>query len=188
MERKRILVGISGASGIPVAAEVLKGLREAGTEIHLMISRGGEMAVRQESAGSLEEIRNLADQVYDNGNIGAAPASGSFQNMGMIIVPCSMKTLAGIHCGYSDSLLLRAADVILKERRKLVLAVRECPFSTIHLRNMYELSYLIALRPRHSLPQHLLRISRIHLLFWFRLCRHSVSPTGRLSACAIYWS
>lgn len=140
MERKRILVGISGASGIPMAAEVLKGLREAGTEIHLMISRGGEMAVRQESAGSLEEIRNLADQVYDNGNIGAAPASGSFQNMGMIIVPCSMKTLAGIHCGYSDSLLLRAADVILKERRKLVLAVRECPFSTIHLRNMYELS------------------------------------------------
>ena len=82
----------------------------------------------------------MADVIYDNRNIGAAPASGSFRNMGMIIVPCSMKTLAGIHSGYSDSLLLRAADVALKERRKLVLAVRECPFSTIHLRNMYELS------------------------------------------------
>lgn len=79
MERKRILVGISGASGIPVAAEVLKGLREAGTEIHLMISRGGEMAVRQESAGSLEEIRNLADQVYDNGNIELRRPAAAFR-------------------------------------------------------------------------------------------------------------
>lgn len=139
-ERKRILVGISGASGIPVALEVLKGLGEAGVESHLMISRGGELTASQEAPGSLEEIRALADVIYDNRNIGAAPASGSFRNMGMIIVPCSMKTLAGIHSGYSDSLLLRAADVALKERRKLVLAVRECPFSTIHLRNMYELS------------------------------------------------
>lgn len=140
MDRKRILVGISGASGVPVAVEVLKGLRGAGTEIHLMISRGGEMTAGQEAPCSLEEIKSLADKVYDNRDIGAAPASGSFRNMGMIIVPCSMKTLAGIHSGYSDSLLLRAADVTLKERRKLVLAVRECPFSTIHLRNMYELS------------------------------------------------
>ena len=139
-ERKRILVGISGASGIPVALEVLKGLQEAGVESHLMISRGGELTAGQEAPGSLEEMKALADVVYDNRDIGAAPASGSFRNMGMIVVPCSMKTLAGIHSGYSDSLLLRAADVALKERRKLVLAVRECPFSTIHLRNMYELS------------------------------------------------
>ena len=137
---RRILVGITGASGIPVAIEVLKGLREAQAEIHLMISRGGEMTIRQEAPCSLEELKELADAVYDNWDIGAAPASGSFRNMGMIVVPCSMKTLAGIHSGYSDSLLLRAADVALKERRKLVLAVRECPFSTIHLRNMYELS------------------------------------------------
>lgn len=138
--RDRVLVGISGASGIPVALEVVKGFREAKAEIHLMISRGGELTAQQEAPGCLEEICSLADVVYDNRNIGAAPASGSFRNMGMVIVPCSMKTLAGIHSGYSDSLLLRAADVVLKERRKLVLAVRECPLSTIHLRNMYELS------------------------------------------------
>lgn len=80
--------------------------------------------------------------VYDNQNIGAAPASGSFRAKGMIVVPCSMKTVAGIASGYSDSLLLRAADVMIKERRKLVLAVRECPFSPIHLRNMYDLSMM----------------------------------------------
>lgn len=81
-ERKRILVGISGASGIPVALEVLKGLGEAGVESHLMISRGGELTAGQEAPGSLEEIRALADVIYDNRNIGAAPASGSFRNMG----------------------------------------------------------------------------------------------------------
>lgn len=90
----------------------------------------------------LEDISRLADTVYDNENIGAAIASGSFQTIGMVVAPCSMKTVAGIHSGYSDNLLLRAADVILKERRKLVLVARECPLSTIHLRNLYELSQM----------------------------------------------
>ncbi|MDR2820899.1 MAG: UbiX family flavin prenyltransferase, partial [Desulfovibrio sp.] len=88
----------------------------------------------------LEDILSLADRAYDNHELGAAIASGSFNTSGMIVAPCSMKTLAGIAHGYSDNLLLRAADVCLKERRRLVLAVRECPLSAIHLRNMLTLS------------------------------------------------
>ena len=84
----------------------------------------------------LEELRRLSHVWYDNGDIGAAVASGSFRTLGMAVVPCSMKTLAGIVTGYSDSLLLRAADVVLKERRRLVLVPRECPLSTLHLRNL----------------------------------------------------
>ena len=93
----------------------------------------------------IEEMCSLADVVYDNHNIGASIASGSFKTKGMIVLPCSMKTVAGIACGYSDSLLLRAADVVLKERRKLILGVRECPFSTIHLENMHKLSSMGAI-------------------------------------------
>lgn len=138
--RDRIVVGVSGASGVPLAASVLRQLRRLGVETHLICSRAAEATIRQETDLTMAQFRQLADVVYDNDNIGAGPASGSFRTLGMIVVPCSMKTVAGIVSGYSDNLLLRAADVTLKERRKLVLAVRECPFSTIHLRNMYELS------------------------------------------------
>ena len=100
------------------------------------------MAASQESEISMEEICALADVVYENDNIGASIASGTFKTMGMVVVPCSMKTAAGIHSGYSDNLLLRAADVTLKEQRKLVLVPRECPLSPIHLRNLYELSMM----------------------------------------------
>lgn len=142
MEHNRLIVGISGASGAPLAVELLRALRTAGVETHLIITRGGEMTIRQETGLCVEEVRALADVNYDNGCIGAGPASGSFQSMGMAVVPCSMKTVAGIHSGYSDNLLLRAADVTLKERRRLVLVARECPLSTIHLRNLYELSQM----------------------------------------------
>ncbi len=138
---KRIIVGISGASGAPIALELLKQLqkiREA--EVHLVYSKGAEMTLLQETDCSLAQLHSLADLVYDNSNIGAAIASGSYRTGAMVIVPCSMKTVAGIASGYSDNLLLRAADVILKERRKLVLVTRECPLSSIHLRNMLELS------------------------------------------------
>lgn len=141
--KKRIIVGISGASGIPIAVEVLKQLKNVPEiETHLIYTRGAEMTIPLETESSLGDIINLADVVHDNANIGAGPASGTFRTMGMIVVPCSMKTLAGIVSGYSDNLLLRAADVTLKERRKLVLVTRECPFGTIHLRNMYEASQL----------------------------------------------
>lgn len=136
---KKLIVGVSGASGAPIAVALLEALKKTETEVHLIVTRGGEMTLLQECGRKADE---LADFVYDNHDIGALPASGSFQTIGMLVVPCSMKTLAGIHSGYSDNLLLRAADVTVKEGRKLVLAVRETPLSPIHLRNMYELSMM----------------------------------------------
>ena len=141
---KRLMIGLSGASGAPLAVELLRQLQNHYPEIetHLIVTKGGEMTLLQETNLSLEKLRSLAKVSYSNSNIGAAPASGSFKNMGMIVVPCSMKTVAGIVSGYSDNLLLRAADVMLKERRKLVLVAREAPFSTVHLRNLYEVSQM----------------------------------------------
>lgn len=142
-DKKRIVVGISGASGIPLAIELLKSLYKVSyIETHLVISEGGKKTLECETKMSLNEVEALADTVYDINNIGAAIASGSFRTEGMIIVPCSMKTLAAINCGYSDNLLQRAADVTIKEHRKLVLVPRECPLSPVHLRNMYELSQM----------------------------------------------
>ena len=140
---RRIVVGISGGSGIPLAVELLRQLRSIeDVETHLVCTRGGEITAAQESDLSMDEICALADVVYDNKDIGAHIASGTFKTDGMVVVPCSMKTVAGICSGYTDNLLLRAADVTLKERRKLVLVARECPLNTIHLRNMYELSQM----------------------------------------------
>lgn len=130
MKRERLIVGVSGASGAPLAAEVLQLLKQTPYESHLILTRGAEMTIPAETGISVEEFKALADVVHDNRNIGAAPASGSFCTAGMIVVPCSMKTAAGIHSGYSDNLLLRAADVTLKERRKLVLVAREAPLGT----------------------------------------------------------
>lgn len=141
MRTRRIIVGISGASGMPIAYELLRQLHEQeDIEVHLVYSRGAEMTIQQELSCGVSELETLADCVHNNANIGASIASGSFHTDGMVVVPCSMKTLAGIVSGYSDNLLLRAADVVLKERRKLVLVTRECPLSTIHLRNLYEAS------------------------------------------------
>lgn len=141
--KDRIIVGISGASGAPMAVELLRQLAANDTiETHLVLSKAAKQTLEQETDVTMEELCSLADVLYDNNNIGAALASGSFKTKGMIILPCSMKTLAGVACGYSDNLLLRAADVIIKERRKLVMCVRECPFSTIHLENMHKLSMM----------------------------------------------
>lgn len=138
-----MLIGMSGASGAPLAVELLKQLKKRDeVEIHLVITRGAQMTLLQECDLEIEQVKALADVYYENDAIGARVASGSFLMEGMIIVPCSMKTVAGIVSGYSDNLLLRAADVTLKERRKLVLAARESPLSTVHLRNLYELSRL----------------------------------------------
>ncbi len=141
MNQRHVVVGISGASGIPVAIKVLQVMQtDPSVFVHLVISDSGKVTIESETEYSLNEVIGLADEVNDNRDITADIASGSFPTMGMLIVPCSMKTVAGINSGYSDSLLLRAADVTLKESRKLVLAVRESPFSQIHLRNLYELS------------------------------------------------
>ncbi|WP_115716651.1 UbiX family flavin prenyltransferase [Amedibacterium intestinale] len=140
---KKLVVGISGASGIPLAVRLLKELKkQPEVETHLVMTRGAEMTLHQETPYSLKEICDMADVVYNNHNLGASIASGTFQNDGMIVIPCSMKTIAGIAHGYSDNLLLRACDVMIKEKRKLILVARESPLSTIHLDNLSYLSKL----------------------------------------------
>lgn len=141
--KKRLIIGVSGASGAPLAKRLLEEIRKIpDVESHLVMTRGAEMTVEAECDISVEDFKALADVVYDNRNIGASIASGTYRTMGMIICPCSMKTLAGIAAGYSDNLLLRAADVIIKEQRKLVLVARESPLSRIHLENMTKLAGL----------------------------------------------
>lgn len=145
--KKRIIVGASGASGLPLLVECLKLIRDQEEyESCLIMSDGAKITLRHETEFSVEELYGLADRVYETEEIGAGPASGTFQTEGMLVVPCSMKTLAGIHSGYAENLLLRAADVTLKEHRTLVLAVRETPLNAIHLRNMQELSLIPGVR------------------------------------------
>jgi 4-hydroxy-3-polyprenylbenzoate decarboxylase len=132
----RLIVGISGASGIVYGIRLLELLHQTDVETHLIVSRAGETTREQELDLSAQEMRRLATVVHRNSDIGASIASGSFRTQGMIIAPCSVKTLAEIATGVTSSLLTRAADVVLKERRRLVLVVRETPLNLIHLRNM----------------------------------------------------
>jgi 4-hydroxy-3-polyprenylbenzoate decarboxylase len=139
----RVIVGITGASGIVIAVELLQRLRNIGSvETHLIITDGGALTIRDETNFDVYSINRLADFVYNVHEMDAAIASGSFLTEGMVIVPCTMKTVAGIVTGYSDNLLLRAADVCIKEHRTLIIVPRELPFSKIHLRNMKELADL----------------------------------------------
>ena len=134
---RRIIVAISGASGAVYGVRLLQALREAqGVETHLVVSDAGWRNVGQEQGLERAAIESLAHRVHDIHDVGAAIASGSFQCSGMVVAPCSMRTLAAIAHGLSDNLMTRAADVVLKERLRLVLLVRESPLSLIHLRNM----------------------------------------------------
>lgn len=140
---KRIVVGISGASGMPLTLRLLQELyNNKDVEVHLVITRGAELTINKECNTSIDEIKKLADVVYDQSHIGASIASGTFQTDGMIVIPCSMKTVSGIAHGYSDNLLLRACDVMIKEQRQLILVTRETPLSPIHLDNLAYLSKL----------------------------------------------
>ena len=140
---KRLIIGITGASGAPLALSLLERLQgQPELETHVILSRCGEMTLRHETGLSREDLSARCTRLYDNADYGAGPASGSFRTLGMVIIPCSMKTLAGVVTGYCDTLLLRTADVTLKERRKLVLVPRECPLSTLHLRNLATASEL----------------------------------------------
>lgn len=137
----RLVIGISGASGFPLAVRLLEELKKKPeVETHLVYTHGAELTAKLESGYEAERLRALATVCYDNQDIGAAIASGTFVTAGMIVLPCSMKTVGGIANGYSENLLLRAADVTIKEQRKLVLSVRESPLSPIHLENMLKLS------------------------------------------------
>lgn len=133
---KRMIVGISGASGIIYGVELLKILRELEIETHLVISKAGEITRGYEVEITSQELKQLADFHYHNDNFAAPIASGSFKTMGMIVAPCSMRSLGEIAQSSSSNLLTRAADVVLKERRKLVLLVRETPLNAGHLKNM----------------------------------------------------
>lgn len=139
--KKRLIVGMSGASGAILGIQLLEILKDNPLwETHLVISDGARHTIASETDYTLAQVEQLADKVYDIGAIGESIASGTFQTEGMVIIPCSMKTAAGIACGYSDNLLLRAADVTLKERRTLVIVPRESPLGTIHLKNLLTLA------------------------------------------------
>jgi flavin prenyltransferase len=131
-----LVIGISGASGIVYGVRALELLRDAGVETHLVVSRAGGMTRAHETELSAERLRALADVHHPSGDLGASIASGSFPTLGMLVAPCTVNTLAEIANGISSNLLTRAADVTLKERRRLVLMVRETPLTAIHLRNM----------------------------------------------------
>lgn len=132
----RLVVGISGASGAVYGIRALEVLKAKGVETHLVLTDAAHETIHLETNHTAEEVEKLASFTYEVGDVSARIASGSYRTDGTLVIPCSMKTLGGIATGYSDNLLLRAADVTLKERRRLVLVVRETPLSLIHLENM----------------------------------------------------
>jgi 4-hydroxy-3-polyprenylbenzoate decarboxylase len=137
---KPIIVGISGASGIVYGVRALQLLRAAGVPTHLVVSKSAELTLHHEMDMDLDELKALASEVHPVKNVGASIASGSFPTAGMLVAPCSIRTMAEIATGVTSTLLTRAADVVLKERRRLVLMVRETPLHTGHLRTMTQLS------------------------------------------------
>ena len=142
----RIVIGISGASGSVYGLRLLERLAaDESVETHLVVTRPGEKTLRQETGRTAADLRNLVEQVYQVERIGATIASGSFQFDSMAIVPCSMHTMASIACGMASNLLTRAADVALKEKRRLILVVRETPLHLGHLRNMVALAEMGAI-------------------------------------------
>lgn len=137
----RLIVGMTGATGAPLGVRLLEALHEMDdVEVHLVMSRWARSTLELETPYSAREVAKLADVVHGAGDQASSISSGSFRTEGMVVIPCSMKTLAGIRAGYADGLIGRAADVVLKERRKLVLVPRETPLSEIHLDNMLALS------------------------------------------------
>lgn len=137
---QRIIVGISGASGVVYGVRTLEILKRTGIETHLVVSKAAEMTLAYETDLSLKDLRGLCDVFHPISDIGASISSGSFGTLGMIVVPCSIRTMSEIATGVTGSLMSRAADVVLKERRRLVLAVRETPLHSGHLRTMTTLS------------------------------------------------
>jgi len=136
----RLIVAITGASGTIYGVRLLEMLRGTGIETHLVLSQWAARTLVHETSYAVADVQALATERYAIGDVGAAIASGSFLTMGMVIAPCSMRTLGAIAHGVGDNLIHRAADVVLKERRRLVLAVREAPLSEIHLENMLKLA------------------------------------------------
>jgi len=145
---KRIVIGISGASGVIYGIKMLSLLQEKDFQTHLVISESGRQNIEIETSYKADDVAAMADYTYDNRDVGAALASGSYLTEGMVVVPCTIKTLSGIANSYTNNLLVRAADVTLKEKRKLVLVVRETPLHVGHLSLMMKTANMGA----HILP------------------------------------
>jgi flavin prenyltransferase len=141
----RLVVGISGASGAIYGVRLLQALKDLPVETHLVMTRTAEITLGHETKIKVADVRRLADAAYGIDDLAAAISSGSFRTMGMIVAPCSMRSLGEIANGITSNLLTRAADVVLKERRRLVLMVRETPLHAIHLRNMTRLAEMGAI-------------------------------------------
>ncbi len=146
--KKRLIVGITGASGVIYGVRMLEVLRNRDIETHLIISDAGKLNIQIETDYKVEDVLSMADATYDIRQIAASVASGSFLTMGMVVAPCTVKTLSGIANSYTENLLIRAADVQLKEKRKLVLLFRETPLHTGHLRLLIQTAEMGA----HILP------------------------------------
>lgn len=142
---KRLILGISGASGVIYGIRLLEALKQLPVETHLVISKAAEVTLAHETSLKTAQVRALADACYQASDIGAAIASGSFHTLGMVVAPCSIRSMSEIASGVTSSLLTRAADVVLKERRRLVLLVRETPLHSGHLRNLLALSEMGAI-------------------------------------------
>jgi len=142
---ERLIVGLSGASGVVYGVRLLESLRNMPVEAHLVMSKSAEVTLAYETDMKVSDVQALADVWYPAGDMGAALSSGSFRTLGMVVAPCSMRSLAEIAGGVTTSLLTRAADVVLKERRRLVLMVRETPLHSGHLRNMLSVSEMGAI-------------------------------------------
>lgn len=138
----RLVVAMTGATGSALGIRLLEVLGELGVETHLILSDWARATIKLETEHSVEDVRALASRAYSARDLAASISSGSFSTDGMVVCPCSMKTLSAIRVGYSDNLITRAADVTLKERRRLVLVAREAPLSEIHLENMHNLARL----------------------------------------------
>ncbi|QZA09777.1 UbiX family flavin prenyltransferase [Mycolicibacter heraklionensis] len=136
----RVVVAITGATGAALGIRLLEALGQLGVETHLVLSDWARATIKIETDFTVEQVRALASHTYSVGDLAAGISSGSFRIDGMVVCPCSMKTLSAIRIGFSDNLITRAADVTLKERRKLVLVAREAPLSEIHLENMHHLA------------------------------------------------
>ncbi|MFX1416914.1 MAG: UbiX family flavin prenyltransferase, partial [Promethearchaeota archaeon] len=136
MTKKRILVCLTGASGAMYGVRLIRKLKEQGHEVHLIISKWGAGTLKYETNLTTKDLQGEADKIYDENDLYAGPASGSFHLDAIVIIPCSMKTMAGIAHGYADNLIARSADCALKERRKLILVPRETPLNLVHIRNM----------------------------------------------------
>jgi 4-hydroxy-3-polyprenylbenzoate decarboxylase len=137
---RRLIVGMTGSTGAIFGIRLLEALKHAEVESHLVISKWAQRTIEHETRHTVEQVRALATVVHSQGDMGASISSGSFITEGMVVIPCSVRTLGGIANGYGEHLVHRAADVILKERRRLVLVVRETPLSEVHLENMLKLA------------------------------------------------